>query len=493
MKKNINNFNRIILTIAAAIVAATTITACGSDYNLNDYRREQLNNSMGELQRAAGNYSGLAISKLDGSTLGAFEVNVQPKMTPTPASGQTTASATPNLVVTVSFTGPGFSGATIVFQDGRYAGNSGGQFEAQCPAPGTTGPCVQMNSQQSSGQSTVTGPSTANPLVIDGTISSGRFVGHLYSQTAPQYGITFNLARNGLSARELLKNQRLQASKFATQHYYEGETYFSYSSRQTIRKPVVLTLTEPPLTPSLDQFYYLLVPDVPLVATLNYGNGAILAFDANFDKRLGELSGSTPWNKIFPSSSITSLVTLNCTELDSQKAFDCQLATGNNGVMASAVVTSEHTVSEPPDNPDTRANQTRTYYGSIQLSRAGFSFNDKTPVTLTVIYEARDRVDEISNLLFPDSEKQVQVSWQEVADPDINFSFSNAIWDGLDGTLNKTQSLQIPNSTATGLTSISCSNFFFYEKTTPFTCQFFNTFGNVSGTMTFNGHATNGD
>ena len=446
------------------------LTACGRDYNLDDYKREQLQESLAKMQQADGVYSGLATSRLDGSTLGALDIQVTTNTNVLNPGDQSDPTAQPNLEITASFTGPAGADATIVFENGLFHPSLGGAIQAEK----TLTPSVQ----------------TSSAIDIRGNISNGHFEGLIYSKDSPDYGMRFNLALNGPSTAALLKDQRLSVEKFATQQNYMGESTFA----RNVREPVVLILTKPtPSSPSIDEFIDLLEPTQPLVATLNYGNGALLPFNVQFDERTGEITGTSPVSTLFTNQTGSDVVTLHCSELDGTKAFDCQLTTDSNpGVAATTIVQQSHSTNEEPpqDNSGIRAMEIRTYRGKMRIYRDGMVVSNDVTIYLTALYQARTRSEEIYNLLFPEAEKLLQVSWHEEADPDISTSFANAKWDDLNGTLDKDEPITLPSNAGsgpTGVISISCTHFYFTEKSRPFECHFMNTIGNVDTTMKFSG------
>ncbi len=453
------------------LVGVFVLSACGRDYNLDDYKREQLQESLAKMQQADGVYSGLATSRLDGSTLGALNIQVTTNTNVLNPGDQSDPTAQPNLEITVSFTGPAGADATVVFENGLFHPSLGGTIQAEkALSPSTNG--------------------TTRAVDIRGNISNGQFQGLIYSKDSPDYGMTFNLALNGPSATALLKNRRLSVEKFATQQNFVGKTIFA----RNVREPVVLILTKPTASsPSIDEFIDLLEPTQPLIATLNYGNGALLPFNVVFDERTGEITGTTPVSALFAGQTGSNVITLHCSELDRMKAFDCQLTTdATPGVAATTIVQRSHSTNEEPpqDNSGIRATEIRMYRGKMKIYRDGMVVSNELTIYFTALYEARTRSEEIYNLLFPEAEKLLQVSWYEEAAPDISTSFANAKWDDLNGTLDKDQPITIPSgagSGPTGVISISCTQFYFTEKSRPFECHFTNTIGNVEATMKFSG------
>ncbi len=456
------------ILLLTALVGAFWVLGCGHDYNLDDYKRQQLQHSLGLMRQADGEYTGLAISKLDGTTLGALDAQVKTSTSSSTPNDQSDPTAVPDLQVILTYTGPQNSTAIMTFQGGSFQSDLGGAFVADYTLQRTIG-TVQ----------------TTDVIEMSGTISNGHFQGSVYSKSFPNYGASFDLALHGSDIPTLLRGRRLSTERLATQQSYAGVTRFS----EGVDEPVVLVLTKPASSaPSLDEFFDLLIPVQPVTATLNYGNGARLAFNgAGFDLRSGKISVTVPVAQIFSTHTEPNSITLKCNEKDGTKAIACQLKTNANPGIAARMDDLENSpnAQEPPDSSDPRAMVRRTYRGVGKFTRSGM-FMGNYVMYLTAIYEARSRSEEIYNLLFPQSEKLVQVSWFEEADPDIDFSFTDAKWDGLSATLDKNQPYQESNGPS-GMISISCSNFYFYKRARPFQCHFTNTIGDVDATMKFTG------
>lgn len=82
------------------------LAACGNDMNLDDFKRERIQDQAGQLAAAVGNYGGVLTSKVNGSPLGWLQVNLALRNKVTPSTdGSSKADEQPILAGEVTLQG----------------------------------------------------------------------------------------------------------------------------------------------------------------------------------------------------------------------------------------------------------------------------------------------------------------------------------------------------------------------------------------------------
>jgi hypothetical protein len=253
------------------------------------------------------------------------------------------------------------------------------------------------------------------------------------------------------------------------QNNYTGMATFQNGTQ----KPVNLVMLKPSST-SEEDFLNILLPVKPVIATFNFGNGAVLTYpNASWDQRTGRIMGGTA-----PLQNATSQISLVCEERG--QGFDCtQAATGVIGVVATIHVDPvQGTLTDPPDSPAGRDAITRIYTGDFTSS----SGNLQTKVTIT--YPARTRAQEISDLYFPTSEKTLTFSYTIIPDMSVGATFTAVTWDVINQTLVGQQSSAVTANPSYTM-YLSCQGFRFQDPSQDydFSCTYLSTLRNENQTI----------
>ena len=434
---------------------------CSKDRSVDDYKRGKLQQSVSELQAVQGRYSGVLISKRTGARLGALELTLTASTEPVQGNDESTPSARPIMLTSVQFQ----SGSHMVIA-GRnsYYDSSTGQFTTQITIPRN---------------------GTDYSVFVNGRINGGALDGSLSAQGYEDEGGTIQLSKNGKQLDQLVKENKFDTSPLFSQGSFAGNTTFT----EGVVKPVRLIILKPQSS-SEEDFLNLLVPVKPVLATLNYGNGARITFSSGqLDLRTGRLTGqtglslsgstpatasSTPATAAGTATTGGSVqMTMVCQMNTGNQGFDCTHATGSaQGTVAESHV--EPKAANTPDEPDPsgpRDSITRNYAGL-----AMFEPGKQTKVQLSTVYPARTRTEEIVELFLPNTEKILPTV---LLNPSarIGASFPLAKWDTVNGTLDGASLTSIPNQTVT--LTVSCRNFFFRERPYDFTCSYYSSLTGV--------------
>jgi len=432
------------------LAAASLLQACSKDQSLDDYKQTRLDQNFAQLQAVQGRYSGILISKHTEKTLGALELNLKATTQVQPSPDESKATAQPVLVVNIEFQGA--SHIAIVAQNSYFDPNSG-KFQANIP--------IQ--------QTDASGQSQTQNISITAVIQGGQINGTLEAAGYSDYGGSFVLNKDGRDIGSLARESTIDPNTIFTQKNYIGTTVFADGTT----KPVVLILLKPPTTSELD-FLSLLSPERVLQINLNYGNGAHVIFNkGTWDQRTGNLSGQTTLSRtLIPGDNTTTqTVTLYlspCRVSSDTQNIDCSVSTSSaqRPVAHIRLKLSNGSAQEPPPDKDSQSDAViHVYNGQAQLTPDG----SWTAAVMSVVDPAETRMDEITDLFFPPSEKILQVS---ITFPgaQVGISFPTTKYDVARATLDANQTMVVDNQSNS--LSLSCQNFYFVAKPYNFTCKY---------------------
>jgi hypothetical protein len=438
-------------TILFILLASTLgLQACSKDQSLDDYKQTRLNQNFAQLQAVQGRYSGIMTSKRTGKTLGALQLTLKATTQVQPSPDESKATAQPVLVANIDFQGA--SRISVVAQN-SYFDPISGKYQANIP--------VQ--------QTDASGQTKTENISITAAIQNGMISGTLEAAGYSDYGSTFLLNKDGRDIGSLAKESDIDPSTVFTQKNYLGTTVFADGTT----KAVVMILLKPPTTSQID-FLSLLTPERPLQINLNYGNGAHIIFNnGTWDQRSGNLSGQTPLSRtLIPSDSTTTqTITLYlnpCQMSQDTTRINCSISTSSSqGPIAHLQLqASSSSNQEPPPDKNTHIEAViRVYNGQAQLT-PGAAW---TPATMSVVDPAQTRMQEVTDLFFPPSEKILQVS---ITFPGVQLgiSFPTTKWDINRQTLDANQTMVVDNQSNN--LSLSCQNFTFSASKYSFTCTY---------------------
>lgn len=429
---------------------ALGLQACSKDQSLDDYKQTRLDQNFAQLQAVQGRYSGILTSKRTGKTLGGLQLTLKATTQVQPSPDESKATAQPILVANVDFQGA--SRISVVAQN-SYFDPTSGKFQANIPVQET----------DASGQT-----QTEN-ISVTAAIQNGVIKGTLEAAGYSDYGGTFLLNRDGRDIGSLVKEHDIDPSTVFTQKNYVGSTVFSDGTT----KAVVMILLKPPTTSEID-FLSLLSPERALQINLNYGNGAHIIFNSGtWDQRTGNLTGQTPLSRtLIPGDNTTTqTITLYlnpCQMSQDASRIDCSISTSSSQAPVAhlQLQASSSSNQEPPADKNPQVDAViHVYNGQAQLN-PGESW---IPAVMNVVDPAQTRMQVITDLLFPPSEKILQVS---ITFPgaQIGISFPTTKWDVTQQTLDANQTMVVDNQSNN--LSLSCQNFDFSSAKYSFTCTY---------------------
>lgn len=467
--------------LAGLLVLSTLVTGCAKDRDLDDYKAEQLSQSEADLSSVSGRYSGYLKSNQDGSNLGALEMTLSVTTQVLPSTNEAKASATPLLETLVAFKGA--VSMQIAATNARY---DSGLYQSD----------IVINRD-----------GTNQTLKVVAQIANGKMTGTIFGDGYDQvYGGSFVLNLNGQNLDQLSVEQASAPNILFQDATYSGSTQFVTNGKAGVSKNVSMVLLNPETT-SEANFLTLLVPVKPVSITLNFGAGAAFLLTGTLDQRTSTLTGvgtdplapgaggaaNTSVTGGSSSSTTTSGTTaasstaasapggmsLSCTYNTNSSGYDCTLLTATSSGPAAFINVAAGTAKNPTnDETSTRANETYAYTGKADLGGG-----DVETVTMTAVYPARTRTQEVTDLLFPNAETILEVSLVIGADKSFGVTFSQTKWDAASKTLDAT--FQYTNTTVTSTLSLACQGFTFGKPPYNFNCQYLSSSRGANVGLTF--------
>ena len=444
-----------------ALTVLALMSACAKDKNLDDFKAEQYQRDFAQLQLANGTYRGLLVSKKDGSSLGALEVVYEAKTSVVNSTDQTKASSRPILTSNINFVGA--TRMSIVATTASYDPQSG-NIQSEVAVTRTTG---------------------ATSVILNGNLDKGSGVisGSLEAQGYPADGATFVLIRDGQSLEQINSQHKIVAKPILTGDNYVGTTTFN-DKHNTVKNVNMILLK--PETTSADDFLTLVSPVNPITVTLNYGESAQIQFSgANWDQQKvqSKLIGTAQLGCSTTSPSCTSTLTptqmtINCDFDSRSKAFTCQhiLAGSTVAAVTNVKKAPEGAPTEPKDSSKSRDSILRVYKGDAE-----FVVGKKQRIAFNFSYDSRNRLQEITDLFVPTSEKIVRVAVILIGtDPETHKdrtqaslpSFNTTKWDQLNLTLDGEQTGSTTGSSVPLTVDIHCTDFSVDDPKYDFQCLY---------------------
>lgn len=277
------------------------LTGCVKDKNADDYRRDQVQQMTSRITAASGSYTGSAISKIDGSNLGAMNLKFQARTDIQPSSSATVTNEQ-NVIVSGSLSFKSITSAEIAFDNGYYD-NVSGVFQVTIP--------ITLDGGVSS------------KLFLDGTVSGDKWAGSIEVTGQPKYGAALDLTRNAptpnTSAIEVAgtRLQQIQKTNFTFAGFYDlaGE-----------KNPIKVTFIDRNILPE-QNFYKLFSPVRYININLNFIDFELNYSNAILDDQAGTLTAHDPTDE----KGAPARAALNCTKYNqvnsSEFGWDCVLQT----------------------------------------------------------------------------------------------------------------------------------------------------------------------
>lgn len=438
-----------------ALTLLFLLSGCAQDRSLDDYKREQLRQYLGQYQSASGVFRGFAYSKIDQSTVGAIELILTAKIKPVDANSSSKADGAPILKGKINLYGT--HPASIDAPDGFYDPDTG-LYQANIPIR-------QQNSK-------------ITEISIAGKIDGSHFEGSIEVNGFPEYGSQISLERDApLTQRESEGSSSTTDPGNQNSNVlgsFEGTTTFRSGATRSVSLVILSTRNS-----SEEDFLNLFNPVKTVQVTLNYGGSIQISHpNVEWNQQTHRMLGTA--SVVINNKNITLALECNQVALGTpQSGWTCQTSTANSGWIARTQVqppTAEEN-HRPINSGDTEAILTQ-YQGTAQLLDGS-----TVPVTMSALFPPRSRESELEELFFPPAERLLIITVLFPVDggslgSHIPVTFERSRWDLKTHTLNGSSSSSsqsnggssIPNA-ANGVT-LSCKNFNFNEGSAPFDCLF---------------------
>lgn len=437
------------------LILVFLLTGCAQDRSLDDYKREQLRQYLGQYQAASGVFRGFAYSKIDQSNLGAIELILTAKIKTVDANSSSKADGAPILKGKINLYGA--HPASIDAPDGFYDPDTG-LYQANIPIRLQTGKSTEIS--------------------IAGKIEGSHFEGAIEVNGFPEYGSQISLERDapltqgesgGSSSTPDPGNQSSNVLGS-----YEGTTTFRSGATRSVSLVILSSRNS-----SEEDFLNLFNPVKTVQVTLNYGESIQISHPSvEWNQQTHRMLGTT--SILINNKNIT--LTLECNQValgTPQSGWNCQTSTANSGWIARTQVqpSSAEENHRPIETGDTEAILIQ-YQGSATLLDG-----TTTPVSMSALFPPRSRENELIDLFFPPAERVLVITILFPVDggnlgTHIPVTFDRSRWDLKTHTLNGTST---PNSVSSGGSSspstangvtLTCKNFSFNEGSAPFDCLF---------------------
>jgi len=269
---------------------------CAKDKNMDDFRRDQLQQSLSRISAVSGSYFGNVISRIDGSNLGSIILKFQAKTDVQISTGQ--ISSQQNVTVSGSLRFRSISTSEVSFENGFYDDQTG-DFQVVVP----------INQP---------GGIVAN-LALIGVVHGDSWAGSLEIKGQSEFGADLNLSKYGsasnTSAIEVggIRLQQINKMNFR----YEG----SYKIGDTITPFKMSFINLPDLS-----LFSLFSPIHPVTVVCDFTGFELNFTNAIVDDKTGTISGHDP----FDQRGVPARANLNCLKFDEGKnnfGWDCEIQT----------------------------------------------------------------------------------------------------------------------------------------------------------------------
>lgn len=362
-------------TISALIGLGLGLAGCVTDHSVDDWRREKLNEELGQLQPIAGTYRGILKSRDE--DLGALELAFTPQIRVVPGGPSEKAEGQPMLAARLIFEDQ--ERRVALTTDDSFFEPSSGKFE------------ITLNLTRSNGRT--------EQITVGGYLWKSSLEGTLEVAGSPENRAQFSLSREESTPLRDIAGKLSTKPWFAVPgNFVEGLTRFSEGGKQRSAKLVIL---EPETSPE-EAFLNRFAPLRVVQFSLNYGDAFRLVHEgALWDERLRKLTGRAQLIAVRGAQESIEVST-ECLS-PSPSEWNCTHDVAGLGRTA----TSKFPVTGSADPSDSRSGLRYVKQGSTRLSR-----NELNRVWLQVIRSPKDRSEDIGELFVPSPEKSATISLQ---------------------------------------------------------------------------------
>jgi len=261
---------------------------CAKDKNLEDFRRDQLQQSISRINSASGTYTGSVISKIDGTNLGAVILRFQARTDIQPNTGG--ISSEQRATVSGSLIFKSLNSNEVVFDDGFYDYDSG-VFQVTI---------LRLK------------------LSISGIVSGNKWNGTIEVQGQPDFGGEMDLTKNAplpnTSAIEVGGTRLQQIKKM-------NYTYVGSYKNEGVITPFKLSFKDNDV--SINSIFS---PIRIVHVNCDFTDFELDFSDAILDDKAGILSGFNPIDQFGKPANAT-LGCLKFDQADGDFGWDCQIQT----------------------------------------------------------------------------------------------------------------------------------------------------------------------
>lgn len=428
-RMNLTRKMTVTFALLASMALPLILTACGNDMNLDDFKRERIQDQAGQLQSAVGNYGGVLTSKVNGNQLGWLEVDLALRNKVTPSTdGSSKADEQPILAGEVSLEGVQ-SGAMEI--NDSYFDPYTHRFTANVKVP-------DVNCFSSSPGSPAACPSgtKAPELVLSGHIDKGVFDdGRLEALNFEPFGGNFTLQKNASMTSAVMArftSREVRRERKRVLKAFSGNTVFK---RDDADHPLNLILMTSNLTPE-QNLYDLLVPLKTVEVTLNYGWNLQIDYPiATWDQRFDTIQAV----KTQKDGNQTERLVLDCYPNPdaNNDSILChhRVASQTTDIATSVLTSAALDIQDPPESAAETQAYNNTFVGDVL-----FDGGAKRTAILDIFYPRQDLRSDFLDLFFPYARDSVEVS--------MNFgdnteqTIQGAELDDVAGTLSGTYMVQ---------------------------------------------------
>lgn len=274
------------------------LISCSKDKNMDDYRRDQLQQNLSRITSISGQYAGAVISKIDGSNLGTLLLKF--KASTDVQSNTGSISTNRNSIVSGSIKLQSLTTAEISFDNGYYDDVTG-DFQVTIPIPQEAGVIAKIS--------------------LVGNISEGRWIGSIEVKGQPQNGADLNLIKNASPSHTSTIEAAGTRLEQLRRMDYRFVGFYKVDSSTT---PFKLSFTSRDILP--EQIFYKIFSPIRQVSV----NCDMTDFELNFsnavlDDNAGTLIAHDPTdNQGHPARA-----TLMCKKFEAESSFgwDCEIQT----------------------------------------------------------------------------------------------------------------------------------------------------------------------
>jgi hypothetical protein len=418
------------------------LVGCGPDKSVEDHRNEQLRRNSAMYDALKGDYTGLVRAEEDGQVMGAMKLNLSSSTKATDPNGGEIAPGSPVLVGSMQFLDENLSSlsAPNIFYD-RSTGAYSAQIKVKREADNSRE--IQIN--------------------LSGHINGGTIHGRIYALDYPELGGVFVLTKDGRPIADLLREARSGGNRRNTglspSMSYVGETSF-YTTSFTVP---VHVLIQKPIRNEPEDIIDALTPSTPISFSVNYG-GPNLSFkfdQANHDRRQRLIKATTEID--FNDSRRKMEMQAECRQSTDFKTLTCAHSNSDTGETARTTATLSTNGRDPVDQPEMIPHKEVLFAGTATMP------GQKKPsqIKMNVVRHALSREEEIYDLLFPRSDRELIAT---ILFPNgTQVGFSQTKWEMARHNLHGEE------ARGTHTAFLTCAGFRFDVTSKPFRCSYWTT------------------